>query len=134
MSSSSVLVSGSFGGLCRDSAPSSSPPWETATARDAPPIAGRLSPVPIPVPPKYTGADFAKVSYWRNRGKLDVPKERFISYPKAGRDADKLVAMARSEAVKVRADSENEVDRMLTAARDWTTWARDPHPRFGPVR
>ncbi|MFC0532817.1 BREX-2 system adenine-specific DNA-methyltransferase PglX [Phytohabitans kaempferiae] len=44
---------------------------------------------PIPVPPKYTSADFAKTSYWRNRGKLDVPKERFILYPKAGRDADK---------------------------------------------
>jgi len=44
---------------------------------------------PIPVPPKYVGADFAKVSYWRNRGKLDVPKERFVAYPKAGRDADK---------------------------------------------
>ncbi|MEV4755334.1 BREX-2 system adenine-specific DNA-methyltransferase PglX [Micromonospora sp. NPDC049559] len=44
--------------------------------------------VQIPVPPKYTSADFAKPSYWRNRGKLDVPKERFISYPKAGRDSD----------------------------------------------
>jgi hypothetical protein len=44
---------------------------------------------PIPVPPKYVGADFAKVSYWRNRGKLDVPKERFVSYPRAGRDTDK---------------------------------------------
>jgi hypothetical protein len=26
--------------------------------------------------------------YWRNRGKLDVPKERFISYPGLGRDGD----------------------------------------------
>lgn len=34
-----------------------------------------------PVPPKYTSADFVKPSYWRARGKLDVPKERFISYP-----------------------------------------------------
>ncbi|MFD3482111.1 BREX-2 system adenine-specific DNA-methyltransferase PglX [Streptomyces sp. NPDC058665] len=34
----------------------------------------------IPVPPKYTSADFLKPSYWRARGKLDVPKERFISY------------------------------------------------------
>ncbi|MBT2234454.1 BREX-2 system adenine-specific DNA-methyltransferase PglX [Nonomuraea sp. NEAU-A123] len=34
----------------------------------------------IPVPPKYTSADFVKPSYWRARGKLDVPKERFISY------------------------------------------------------
>jgi hypothetical protein len=42
----------------------------------------------IPVPPKYTSADFLKPSYWRNRGKLDVPKERFVSYPKAGRDGD----------------------------------------------
>ena len=32
-------------------------------------------------PPKYTSADFLKTSYWRHRGKLDVPKERFVSYP-----------------------------------------------------
>ena len=44
--------------------------------------------VEIAVPTKYTSADFAKPSYWRNRGKLDVPKERFISYPRAGRDGD----------------------------------------------
>ncbi|MBQ0988188.1 BREX-2 system adenine-specific DNA-methyltransferase PglX [Streptomyces sp. F63] len=34
----------------------------------------------IPVPPKYVSADFLRTSYWRARGKLDVPKERFISY------------------------------------------------------
>jgi hypothetical protein len=43
---------------------------------------------PIPVPPKYKAADFARNSYWSHRGKLDVPKERFISYPAAGRDSD----------------------------------------------
>ncbi|MET7474730.1 BREX-2 system adenine-specific DNA-methyltransferase PglX [Streptomyces sp. NPDC005648] len=32
------------------------------------------------LPPKYASADFLKPSYWRARGKLDVPKERFISY------------------------------------------------------
>ncbi|MEU1216246.1 BREX-2 system adenine-specific DNA-methyltransferase PglX [Streptomyces sp. NPDC005790] len=42
----------------------------------------------IKVPPKYTGADFVKLSYWSNRGKLDVPKERFISYPGASTDND----------------------------------------------
>lgn len=42
----------------------------------------------IPVPPKYQGADFARQSYWRHRGKLDVPKERFISYPNASPDSD----------------------------------------------
>lgn len=44
--------------------------------------------VDIAVPPKYTSADFTKPSYWRNRGKLDVPKERFVSYPRMGRDGD----------------------------------------------
>jgi hypothetical protein len=39
-----------------------------------------------PLPPKYGSGDFLKPSYWRNRGKLDVPKERFISYPCASRD------------------------------------------------
>jgi hypothetical protein len=43
----------------------------------------------IPVPPKYAGADFQKQSYWRHRGKLDVPKERFISYAGASPDSDK---------------------------------------------
>ncbi|MGC7099482.1 BREX-2 system adenine-specific DNA-methyltransferase PglX [Amycolatopsis lurida] len=42
----------------------------------------------IKVPPKYTSADFRKTSYWSHRGKLDVPKERFISYPDAGPEAD----------------------------------------------
>lgn len=42
----------------------------------------------IEVPPKYTSADFLKGNYWRLRGKLDVPKERFISYPGCGRAAD----------------------------------------------
>ncbi|MFF8614573.1 BREX-2 system adenine-specific DNA-methyltransferase PglX [Streptomyces sp. NPDC015350] len=42
----------------------------------------------IPVPPKYTSADFTKQSYWSHRGKLDVPKERFVSYPDASPDAD----------------------------------------------
>jgi hypothetical protein len=43
---------------------------------------------PIAVPPKYTSADFRKTSYWQARGKLDVPKERLIVYPDAGRDTD----------------------------------------------
>jgi hypothetical protein len=42
----------------------------------------------IPVPPKYTSADFARTEYWTHRGKLDGPKERFILYPDAGRHTD----------------------------------------------
>ncbi|WBB83539.1 BREX-2 system adenine-specific DNA-methyltransferase PglX [Micromonospora sp. WMMC264] len=60
--------------------------WERTWAQQRLEDAGED--VDIKVPPKYTSADFAKTSYWRARGKLDVPKERFISYPKAGRDGD----------------------------------------------
>ncbi len=41
----------------------------------------------IPVPPKYDTKDFLETTFWRMRGKLDVPKERFIVYPHCNRDA-----------------------------------------------
>jgi hypothetical protein len=43
---------------------------------------------PIPVPPKYASADFLKSDFWRLRGKLDVPKERWISYPHCSTESD----------------------------------------------
>ena len=43
----------------------------------------------IPVPPKYDTKDFVSTTCWRLRGKLDVPKERFITYPHCNRDADR---------------------------------------------
>ena len=49
----------------------------------------------IPVPPKYTSADFMKAHYWRLRGKLDVPKERFVSFPHVlGQDGTPMIAWA----------------------------------------
>lgn len=42
----------------------------------------------IPRPPKYSKSDFASDVYWRLRGKLDVPKERFISYPYCSKEND----------------------------------------------
>ena len=45
--------------------------------------------VDIPVPPKYRANDFLKADYWRLRGGLDVPKERFILYPGLERDVDR---------------------------------------------
>ncbi|HZR52089.1 MAG TPA: BREX-2 system adenine-specific DNA-methyltransferase PglX [Streptosporangiaceae bacterium] len=42
----------------------------------------------IDVPPEYKKEDFLKGSFWSQRGKLDVPKERFISYPLASPDGD----------------------------------------------
>ncbi len=42
----------------------------------------------IPRPPKYVSADFQRTEFWRMRGALDVPKERFIFYPHLNRDGD----------------------------------------------
>ncbi|MEU3948111.1 BREX-2 system adenine-specific DNA-methyltransferase PglX [Streptomyces sp. NPDC029526] len=48
----------------------------------------------IPVPPKYTSADFLRPSYWKARGKLDVPKERFISYGQTNAPTPELYGWA----------------------------------------
>ena len=48
----------------------------------------------IPVPPKYQSKDFLKAEYWRLRGGLDVPKERFVSFPHCSRDADGSLVLA----------------------------------------
>jgi hypothetical protein len=56
--------------------------WELQRREDAGDVVGE-----IPVPPRYRPADFQGVA-WTHRGKLDVPKERFISYPGAQRETD----------------------------------------------
>ena len=49
----------------------------------------------IPVPPKYTSTDFLKSDYWQLRGKLDVPKERWVSFPHCeGPDGTLVIAWA----------------------------------------
>lgn len=62
--------------------------WERVWDMQRDEDAGLIAATDIPVPPKYTTADFRKTSYWSHRGKLDVPKERFILYPDAGRETD----------------------------------------------
>ena len=49
--------------------------------------------VEIPVPLKYTAKDFQKAEYWRLRGGLDVPKERFILYLGFQRESDETPVM-----------------------------------------
>jgi len=44
--------------------------------------------VQVPVPPKYGPKDFRSTAIWQARGKLDVPKERFISYPEVHHEND----------------------------------------------
>ncbi len=63
--------------------------WELQRREDAGEDVGK-----IPVPPKYKGADFLKADYWRLRGGLDVPKERWISYPGCERGADGSLVIA----------------------------------------
>ena len=48
----------------------------------------------IPVPPKYQSKDFLKTDVWRLRGGLDVPKERWVSYPGCERGADGSLVIA----------------------------------------
>lgn len=57
--------------------------WELQRREDAGEEVGT-----IPVPPKYDQKDFREATYWSLRGKLDVPKERFISYPGCESDED----------------------------------------------
>ncbi|MBV9999778.1 MAG: hypothetical protein JO015_11785, partial [Verrucomicrobia bacterium] len=67
----------------------------TATGRPSSPTHEPIPEKPeIPVPPKYTSADFKKGHYWRLRGKLDVPKERWIIYPGGERQADSTPVIA----------------------------------------
>lgn len=46
-----------------------------------------LHKAPIPVPDKYANKDFQR-HYWGHRGKLDVPKERFVTVPGGTTDDD----------------------------------------------
>ena len=77
----------------------------------------------IPVPPKYTSADFRKGSYWSNRGKLDVPKERFISYPLASPDGDGSLLLGWAGW-----DHREQAHALMTIIEDRTSrdgWGRD---------
>ena len=62
--------------------------WELQRAEDRIDAGGPGSKPVVPEPPKYALVDFLMTSYWRARGKLDVPKERFIAYPGATRTGD----------------------------------------------
>jgi hypothetical protein len=57
--------------------------WELQRAEDSGEDVGK-----IPIPPRYAQADFRAPIYWKHRGKLDVPTERFVSVPLADRGAD----------------------------------------------
>ncbi|MFJ8834318.1 BREX-2 system adenine-specific DNA-methyltransferase PglX [Micromonospora aurantiaca] len=124
--------------------------WDLQRAEDALPdeAAKREFRKQIPVPPKYTSADFLKGSYWKHRGKLDVPKERFVSYPGAGRDGDPSLLVgwagwdhreqAQALATLIVAREQEDgwaADRLLplvAGLREILPWVRQWHGEFDP--
>jgi hypothetical protein len=110
--------------------------------------------VNIQLPPKYTNKDFRKPDYYRLRGKLDVPKERFISYPGCESDDDPspLIGWAgwdhlqQAEALSTlyqRRKNEDgwAIERLtpmlcgLWELVPWIKqWHNDPNPQMGNAR
>jgi len=101
----------------------------------------------IPVPPKYTSADFQQATFWRLRGKLDVPKERFILYPGAEREADPTPVVAwagwnhlqQAQALAgyyLRARDEGfpteRLVPLLSGLGQLLPWVRQWHPEIDP--
>ncbi|WP_329025702.1 BREX-2 system adenine-specific DNA-methyltransferase PglX [Streptomyces sp. NBC_00690] len=84
----------------------------------------------IKVPPKYTSADFLKHSYWSNRGKLDVPKERFISYPGSAPDGDPslLIGWAGWD----HREQAEALSGLITDRLEQNGWPRED-PRYVPL-
>jgi len=121
--------------------------WEHTWALQRREDAGEKLDFPIPVPPKYTSADFINTSYWSHRGKLDVPKERFISYPNAGRDTDSTEllgwagwdhaeqALALAALVSARIEEGWDTPRLvplLAGLHELAPWVRQWHSEIDP--
>ncbi|MEU5909665.1 BREX-2 system adenine-specific DNA-methyltransferase PglX [Micromonospora sp. NPDC047527] len=124
--------------------------WDLQRQEDALPdeAAKREFRKQIPVPPKYTSADFLKSSFWKHRGKLDVPKERFVSYPGASRDGDPSLlvgwagwdhreqAQALATLIVAREQEDGWADDRLlplvAGLREILPWVRQWHGEFDP--
>jgi hypothetical protein len=124
--------------------------WDLQRLEDA----GKLNGAAIPVPPKYDANDYSGPSFWRLRGKLDVPKERFISYPGAERDDDKspLIGWAgwdhlqRAQALAALYEARKTEEGwprerlvpLLAGILELVPWLKqwhnDPNPEFGDAR
>ncbi|WP_175412583.1 BREX-2 system adenine-specific DNA-methyltransferase PglX [Streptomyces sp. TRM64462] len=93
----------------------------------------------IPVPPKFRAADFRQVHYWPLRGSLDIPRERFVSYPSAAGTQGSLLfgwsGWSDSDRVLVLQDlvgalqqqgrpSLHEVTPLLAGIRELIPWVR----------
>ena len=99
-------------------------------------------------PPKYRSADFLKPSYWRLRGALDVPKERFVSFPDMSRDHDptllvgwagwdaptlcRAVATYYTHAHEREGWSAARLTPLLAVIREYLPWLKQWHNDIDP--
>jgi hypothetical protein len=102
----------------------------------------------IPVPPKYSKTDFQSQDYWRLRGGLDVPKERFVAFPQCQRDADRSPVITwagydhlqRARAIAAFYIERKEGDGwaparlapLLAGLRELLPWLRQWHNDYDP--
>jgi hypothetical protein len=75
---------------------------------------------PMPPPPKYTSADFQTSACWRLRGPLDVPKERFISYPFCSRAHDASLLLGAGQGPGRLVHRAGRAGRVVSGAPDAT--------------
>ncbi|GAA3121434.1 BREX-2 system adenine-specific DNA-methyltransferase PglX [Streptosporangium carneum] len=101
----------------------------------------------IPVPPKYASADF-KPGFWKHRGKLDVPKERFVSYLGANSKTDDSLLLgwagwdhrdqgyALMTLIEERADQDlwekQELIPLIAGLHEVLPWIRQWHSEVDP--
>ena len=119
--------------------------WDLQRRQDAGEDVGH-----IPGPPTYSQADTRKATWWKHRGKLDVPKERFILYPDAGREGDPTLllgwaswdhaqqALALNRIVDERLAEDAPAERLvplvagLAELQPWLEqWHAEEDPAFG---
>ncbi|MEK9509025.1 BREX-2 system adenine-specific DNA-methyltransferase PglX [Gemmatimonadota bacterium Y43] len=101
----------------------------------------------IPVPPKYRKSDYASGVYYRLRGKLDVPQERFISYPDThiGADTTPVLGWAgwdhlqRTQALashysmrQSEAADSGELTALLAGLDELVPWLKQWHNELDP--
>lgn len=102
----------------------------------------------IPVPPKYAKGDFRLGHYWTLRGKLDVSKERFFSFPGCEKPGDSTLVVGwagmdhlqRARAIAAwyieRKEQDGwEVDQllpMLVALHELIPWLKQWHNEVNP--
>lgn len=105
----------------------------------------------IPVPPKYVSKDFLKTDFWRLRGGLDVPKERWHSLPGCERSSDsslvigwagwdhlQLASSLAGYYLQVKDNEAWEAERLMPILASlqellpWLKqWHNELHPEFG---